>query len=242
MTDRPILFSAPMVRALLAGTKTQTRRDLTKTFARFPHLVGYEADGTLKQLDGKRVPHVEFVHSLLGLWHSEDNPQGRSGWYVPLKVAVGDRLWVRETWAALTSLTHNDPGPQAIIDGGFYRADGGTVDGEISKWKPSIFMPRHASRLTLTVTDVRVERLQDISRGDSIAEGLVKDRSAPTVAIDAGCDWGFEGDRRYGSPISAYAALWDHINGEGAWQKNPWIAAYTFTVERRNIDQIARAA
>ena len=92
--------------------------------------------------------------------------------------------------------------------------------------------------MTLTVTDIRVERLQDISRDDAIAEGLIRDETAAPLAVEMGCDWGFEGDTRFGSPVSAYAALWDHINGAGAWVANPWVVAYTFTVQRQNIDRI----
>jgi hypothetical protein len=103
-------------------------------------------------------------------------------------------------------------------------------------------MPRWASRITLLVTDVRVERLQDISGADAIAEGLMENPAALRSAVEMGCHWGFEGDDRYGSPISAYATLWDHINGFGAWDANPWIAAYTFTVHNHNIDELEREA
>jgi hypothetical protein len=204
MADKPILFSAPMVRALLAGTKTQTRRTLKSPY------------GTLELTSAGWKP----VHT---------------------KVRVGDRLWVRETWAPLTYLTHNDPGTQAIADGGFYRADEGTVDGEISKWKPSIFMPRHASRLTLTVTDVRVERLQDISEEDAIAEGI-----ASKKICGVGDVWTHylnpHGPVGWNDPRQSYQSLWESINGPGSWDANPWIVAYTFRTERGNIDQIERAA
>jgi len=218
MADRPILFSAPMVRALIAGAKTQTRRILKPQPNGHIWRYGWEKDAGATFSAGD-----ELVSGRIPIW-------------------AGDRLWVRETWAPLTYLTHNDPGPQAIIDGGFYRADEGTVDGEVSKWKPSIFMPRHASRLTLTVTDVQVERLNEISRDDAVAEGLSRKTCASSLAKEMGCDWGFDGDDRHGSPVSAYAALWDHINGLGAWSANPWVVAYTFTVHLGNIDQIGRIA
>lgn len=215
MTDRPIIFSAPMVRALLAGTKTQTRRILKPQPTGHVWRYGWSKEG--------------------GATFSGDNElfTGR------IPIWAGDRLWVRETWAPLTALTHNDLGPQAIIDGGFYRADEGTVDGEISKWKPSIFMPRHASRLTLTVTDVKVERLQDISDcsqpNDCIAEGMFSRDFLTTCS-----DWmerGFSSIEK-----CRYRDLWDQINGEGAWQANPWVAAYTFSVQHGNIDRIAQVA
>lgn len=209
MADRPILFSAPMVRALLAGTKTQTRRALNPQ----PHLIG--TTGSYVGKDGKG-------HKL--------------------RIAVGDRLWVRETWAPLTYITHNDPGPQAIIDGGFYRADEGTVDGEVSKWKPSIFMPRHASRITLTVTDVKAKRLQDISEADAKAEGI-----DAYGGIDPDCS-GYlnyannSHDGYWLAPKASYASLWNHINGPGSWAANPWVVAYSFSVQHGNIDQIAKVA
>lgn len=101
------------------------------------------------------------------------------------------------------------------------------------------FMPRHASRLTLIVTDVRVERLQDISEADADAEcfgGNYPGDVLPEV---------FHGDReQYGhlSMAQCYGRLWNHINGAGAWEENPWIVAYTFTVHHGNIDQIAQVA
>ncbi len=101
-------------------------------------------------------------------------------------------------------------------------------------------MPRWASRLTLTVTDVRVERLQDISESDAIAEGAdiaeghrSQITGGPMIKIGAGT---------YMSPIAWYHRLWNEINGAGSWEANPWIVAYTFTVHHGNIDQIAQVA
>ncbi|MGO7089428.1 hypothetical protein AB9E14_23420 [Rhizobium leguminosarum] len=246
MTDRPILFSAPMIRALLDGRKTQTRRDLTKTFARYPQLEGYETNGTLKPVDGRKVPCVEFVHSPLGLWDPETNPGGRSGWYVPLKAAVGDRLWARETWRPVGSLhpwdleiIYDANGEHRTIkDGEFGDEDWNMPKAAERGNVPSLFMPRWASRLTLTVTDVRVERLQDISEQDCVAEGIewvtrtssgnfYRNFDAPDLPIMA-----------YG----AYRSLWNHINGTGAWESNPFVVAYTFTVQRGNIDAMSKEA
>ncbi|MDX0549349.1 hypothetical protein GOE04_24735 [Sinorhizobium medicae] len=271
MTDRPILFSGPMVRALLDGRKTQTRRDLTKTFARYPQLEGYETNGTLKPIDGRSVPCVEFVHSNLGLWHPEENPSGRSGWYVPLKAAVGDRLWVKESWWIATMYSYGttpggceisppplahrkrDPvhydadgnppnvgnrtyGPEGLRGGSFAAPDPYAV------WlkKPSIHMPRWASRLTLIVTEVRVERLQDISDEDAIAEGIFQlERKA---WIGGGPLYGLHERVGHDTAVGAYNRLWRDINGDGSWAANPWVAAYTFTVTKQNIDQIEKVA
>jgi len=238
-----------MVRALLAGTKTQTRRDMTKTFARYPHLVGYETDGTLRTVNGGPLPYVEFVHTLLGLWHPEDNPRGRSGWYVPLKAAVGDRLWVRETWQGL-SFGDYLPTKSSQCEVRYFATDPCadlSVEARGYPWRPSIFMPRHASRLTLLVTDVRVERLQDITEYDALAEGVVCSRES--FDYDCGTvekDWfTVPGVKDPGTGISAsdmYAQLWNIINGDGAWQANPWIVAYTFSVIKQNIDKIGSDA
>jgi hypothetical protein len=159
-----------MVRALLDGRKTQTRRDLTGLFNRYSSfLTGYRTSGTLKQIDGKNVPHVEFIHAEKGLFDSSTRPDGRSGWYVPLQYARGDRLWVRENLKA----DSNDQGAYWVT----YAADGALPSVGHVRWgwkrnvHPSIFMPRWASRLTLELTDVRVERLQDISEADAMAEG-----------------------------------------------------------------------
>ncbi len=184
MTDRPILFSAPMVRALLDGRKTQTRRILKPQ-----PLMGYAPDVTASK---------------------------------GIRFAKGDRLWVRETWSA----EHLWAGtkPRDIPCGPFwFWPDGDPSDGDWTKPKPGIHMPRWASRLTLTVTDVRVERLQEISEGDAIAEGS---REPSLVPIIGAC-W---------SERDAYAKLWEYINGPGSWGANPWVVALTFTVEQRNID------
>jgi hypothetical protein len=247
MADRPILFSAPMVRALLDGRKTQTRRIL------------------------KPQPTINSAGLLV--WdHGADFIQGTPDDIAAgQRIKFGDRLWVREAWWIATRYSYGTtpggcdlpPPPLAArkSDPMHYAADGdpencanrhygpeGLRPGSgafaapdpYAVWlkKPSIHMPRWASRLTLTVTEVRVERLQDISRGDAIAEGLVTVPHAPGLAAEMECNWGFDGDARHGSPVSAYAALWDHINGPGEWQQNPWVAAYTFTVERKNIDDV----
>nr|WP_018009330.1 hypothetical protein [Sinorhizobium medicae] len=95
-------------------------------------------------------------------------------------------------------------------------------------------MPPWASRLTLIVTDVSVERLQDISEADAIAEGIERSKDFPDRFMTPAGD--------YAVPIVAYQRLWESINGPGSWEANPWVAAYTFTVIKQNIDQIEKAA
>lgn len=195
MGDRPILFSAPMVRALLAGTKTQTRRVL------------------------KPQPGPSGVYSDI-----------RSAKRA-LRIVKGDRLWVRETWA-VGSIYDGIP-PRDINPGGKPGWCGiryAATDERFGiKDRVSIHMPRWASRLTLTVTDVLVQRLQDIKGRDIIAEGVRCEGCFDTgksACQDGGC---------FGQRIE-WQSLWDSINGAGAWAANPWVVAYSFTVEHRNID------
>lgn len=214
MKDRPIIFSAPMIRALLAGRKTQTRRVL------------------------KPQPPANRILRAHGhwLWTSCDGDSGDAR----VLYAPGDRLWVREAWAPLTVLTHNDPGAQALWDRGFYRADGSTVDGEISRWRSPVHMPRWASRLTLIVTDVRVQRLQDISEADAVAEGIERlksgrgfyDPTASKAAVRFG-EW-------TSTARQGFSRLWNSLHGLGAWDRNDWVAALTFTVHQCNIDQVGQ--
>ncbi len=212
MSDKPILFSAPMVRALLAGTKTQTRR-LFKN---------------IKDVGEGKYHIWTKGGGVFGLSELDVPKFGPD--YLPIK--VGDHLWVRERIERANG--------EAVG----YPADGSWLPNDPWQWKrdtlPSIHMPRWASRLTLAVTDVRVERLQDISEADAKAEGL--ETHLDGDADDNGRARLYEyfrgsDDLEWDSdPVEAYLALWDAINGDGAWEANPWVAAYTFTVELGNID------
>lgn len=172
--ERPILFSAPMVRAILDGAKTQTRRVCK-----------------LNVRAGMPEPELQ---SLLACC-----PYGQPG----------DRLWVRETWAVSHAIDHLKP--REVPRGAsmvYYAATENT--GGLLK-RPSIFMPRWASRITLEITGMRVERLQDISRGDAMAEGC------PFPNMANGAD-----------PRQWYADLWQQINGRGSWGTNPWVWVVAF--------------
>ena len=200
MTDRPILFSAPMVCALLAGRKTQTRR-----IASFIVPAGEQC-------------HVRNAH---GGWFG---PASRVPEVAPdyAPYAVGDRLWVKETWRSHKSWDGEKPSGIIPASRIWYEADGRDNCDQHGKVRVSIFMPRWASRITLTVTDVRVEWLQDCSEADALAEGIDRIQFS-----DAG-EWGW--------PQRKYAALWDSINGAGAWEANPWVVAVSFDVRKGNID------
>lgn len=202
MTERPILFSAPMVRALLAGTKTQTRRALKRQpdGHHWQLLPGYQLQiSGLAAIDGRRA--VKFYHSI------PNNPlhEDATGWATCPYGQPSDRLWVRETFSD-DWCQYGHPVQ--------YRADG-ELDSDMFdagvKWRPSIHMPRLASRITLEVTGVRVEQLQDISRGEAMAEGC------PFPNMSHGDD-----------PRRWYADLWEQINGDGSWEANPWVWVVEF--------------
>lgn len=243
MTDRPILFSAPMVRALLDGRKTQTRR-IIKPRGKHPSLFN----------DGWTDSYV--LDPGNEEWRQKD---------IPIK--LGDRLWVREEWSGDFAWHSIKPSERHPSERLWFWADGNPDDGDWERPRPSIHMPRWASRLTLTVTEVRAERLQDISEADAIAEGVLRQDPTPEdwewyrgYADEHGLDpndpngvshvWLAPGTRQGFGPRKdapqwgptaafAYRLLWDSINGSGAWDANPWVAAYTFTIERKNIGEVS---
>ncbi|WP_434033667.1 hypothetical protein [Cupriavidus sp. a3] len=212
--ERPILFSGSMVRAILDGRKTQTRR-----IVKLPHNnpLGVWEPTTMGGENGGRTAAGETVPLQGAIWHTRTgeclcSPYGQHG----------DRLWVRETWAQPVPL---DPGPTvyradypACVPPGYERIP--TAD-EIT-WKPSIHMPRALCRLRLEVTGVRVERLNDCSEADAIAEGIEKTTNGFwSLYGQAGVDGTY-------SPRASYRALWDSINGAGAWEANPWVWVVEF--------------
>lgn len=178
MKARPILFSTPMVEALLEGRKTQTRRI------------------------------VNF-----GL-----HPDGNTNNYPPLNACpygnVGDLLWVRETfWENISDKSF-----------AWYETDVFPIDAKRDdvKRKPSIFMPKWASRLTLEITGIRIERLQDITNADSIEEGTPDYRSYFNGFTMKDC----------------YRKLWQSINGEDSWLNNPWVWVIEFKVHKCNFQEL----
>lgn len=220
MRDRPIIFSAPMVRALLDGRKTQTRRVL------------------------KPQPRQTDT----GEWYLA-TPAGFQYLSCPhlvLPYEVGDRLWVREAHAMLprtayrgsigtgtiAQIEHPTDGySAAVFREGFDRSGP-------PKWRPSIHMPRWASRLTLLVTDVRVQRLRQISEADAMAEGMELDNelSAWRCYLPKPSRQDF-----WLCPRESFRTLWDSLHGQGAWNENPWVCATTFTVHSANIDTLEPA-
>lgn len=212
--ERPIIFSAPMVRALLDGRKTQTRRVAKFTDA-----------GYLKEPCGHRR------------WHRGDPDAVQA---CPFG-GIGDRLWVRETWKFTGWSGDGEPwihyradDKQVFIDGRnipetwgellmdvwsvLSAEDNFQIDQKAAdrKWRPSIHMPRWASRITLEVTGVRVERLQEISDADAMAEGV------PFTELPQGQD------RPDPLHRAQFADLWELINGPGSWEANPFVWVIEF--------------
>jgi len=240
MTDLPILFSAPMVRALLAGTKTQTRRVIKPR--------PYNNHGDFVEIS--IAPSASYIEGHDGrMYFQFDHPRGGPLTALVSRINIGYRLWVKETWRPFSidlapwdiDVAYAADGGRRIIKDGEFGDNDWTMPKAAEHGNVSpLFMPRWASRITLTVTDVRVERLQAISEADAIAEGCFKGKASGRVfANEAAMHLG--GDE-WANARDWYADLWDSINGLGAWEANPWVAAYTFTVHRGNIDQIGGAA
>lgn len=194
MKERPILFSAPMIRAILDGRKTQTRR-VAKDFeeAELSHC------NTVKyaKLKGKKITWYEAVESC---------PYGQPG----------DRLWVRETYNFYNAysnlkghITYKEDDPEAPV-----------------RWRSSIHMPRWASRILLEITDVRVERLQEISDKDAIAEGIEPIRIGSFKTFK---DYGLKAGEL--APRMSFNSLWNTLNkpeNPEGWNTNPWVWVISF--------------
>lgn len=207
----PIIFQPEMVRALLAGRKTQTRR------LRYPALKIENGDKPLRE--------------------------------APLaRVKAGDVLYVRENFALrgtlaavkiaeAVNMVRALPGMEDSV---VYFADADGYDEATQGWLPSIHLPRFFSRLTLAVTEVRFQRLQEISNADCIAEGAEVERVPggpdwePMTRVK-GRSWNHQTVRLW------YHRLFDEINGPGAWDANPEVVALTFTVHKQNVDEFLRA-
>lgn len=193
--EKPILFSGDMVKAILEGRKTMTRRIVK------PLNISYDISGA--------KPEVRIKYQFLRLPNGHEfgevkNPYGQ----------IGDRLWVRETFQFI-------PGS----DGGYvYKASQNGKDWEENSedwtWRPSIFMPREASRIILEIADVRVERLQNITEEDAKAEGI--EFQAPYYL---GAPHPIKGTKKvFPDAVQAFQSLWDKINGKRAsWESNPFV-------------------
>jgi hypothetical protein len=186
------LFSGPMVRAILDGSKTQTRR-VAKD------LIGFTSSG--QPLTVRGGDPCEYAR-----------PYG----------APGDRLWAREKFLEADSPRRSDGYGCPV-----YAADYSDSDIPNTRWRPSIHMPRWASRILLEIVSVRVERLQDISEADALAEGIdTGELCARQYLYDTGLA-GSGADGR-ATPISMFKELWQSINGADSWDANPWVWVIEF--------------
>lgn len=222
MKSTPILFNTDMVHALLQGTKTQTRRIVD--FAKIHKNLGFEIAGT----------EINYELEKCTL----TSPYGKAG----------DELWVRETWS------HDCyPYPVSSNPHYFYREDfigdplgidlEHSKDGIRRKWLPSIFMPRAACRITLKITNIRAEKLKDISQADAIAEGIEPNwigdlKKGPNGFGGQGWTpengWfhylnSVDGEEAY-TPVESYQSLWESMNGRGSWHLNLWVWVIEFEV------------
>jgi hypothetical protein len=242
-TARPILFSAPMVRALLAGTKTQTRRIVKP-----------------QPPEGQHIGECPYSRTWWAYWNGTPAaPRGCTCAVAPAPYGWnGDLLWAREAWrvherfsdvariryqaSERQSWTEQHEDFPVALSQGLKDKPG---------YRPSIHMPRWASRITLAVTDVRVQRLQDISEEDAQAEGVTRiGREYPSFA-DPDSDWHRapnlwtveDGLGSTNAPTAggAYRMLWELINGPGSWDANPWVWAVSFDVHLKNVDAVIAA-
>lgn len=204
MKERPILFTGAMVLAIRAWTNLQARRIVKpQPHPDFPisciNCDFYEPTVTVRGIEQPGAPVFGFADET-------------AGWKFPYG-QPGDRLWVRETFCDTSKESKRKPWT--------YRADESREDADAYplKWKPSIFMPRSASRITLEIVKVRVERLQDISEEDAKAEGC-------TIETPSSLTWsaGFMN----ASARRNFCDLWERINGPGSWAKNPWVWVIEF--------------
>lgn len=206
MKERPMLFSAPMVRALLDGAKTQTRR-----------LVA-----------GASIPmgaHSPERRSSSWTWMMGAGPSAYAVGDRACPYGVpGDRLWVRETWAPVLDYVdarHSDKLAAGVV----YRATYDGSHGAGFRWRPSIHMPRWASRILLEITNVRAERLQDISEEDARAEGVAE---CGGFMCTRGCWENYASDGpSWGTARESFASLWDSTSSV-PWASNPWVWVIEF--------------
>lgn len=213
---KPILFSTPMVQAILRGEKTQTRRILKEE---------------MPVINQFNWPDINFKNIYENIWKVYSGTQGFNPSF-KCHYKIGDILWVRETWQHTKCLNINFEDENY---GFVYKADGQPwEDYEEWTWKPSIFMPKEACRIFLKLTNIRIERLNDINESDAIAEGIERwteerMKSKPTHYKVYFQNCKPEDLCSYTSdPVDSYETLWQKINGEKSWEENPFVWVYEF--------------
>lgn len=214
MIEKPILFKPALVREILAGKKTQTRR-------------------VVKQYIGVNVKSL--YHNDNGNWYNNDGPGFRANIKCPYERDT--LLWVRETWGTYNNAEYFSYRADYPANATGYNMDGHECD--FPKWRPSIHMPKEAARLFLRVTDVRIERLQDISEEDAKAEGVTPALWYQPFGTKSEDDQHYIGDivHQHINYRTGFAGLWDSLCGkkEYCWESNPWVWVISF--ERTEVGQ-----
>ncbi|MFN7883003.1 MAG: hypothetical protein ACK5PF_08330 [bacterium] len=270
MTDYPMIFSAPMVRALQAGIKTQTRRIITPGNSLFNG--GKWSDLHKRQewdwkgawVDGGPSPMGNPGPYLKLPWKAGDDDFEDTVHRIYPVIQPGDRIWVKEAWR--TEPKNDDLLPSGLDPATaavwFDASSDWQYDYEKPRYRHARFMPRWASRTTLTVTDVRPQRVQDISEADSVAEGATaREKCSGLLGRETGwsMDWSRvgqlsayafrppggpaktplkESDISLCDPKMAFASYFNSLHGPDAWARNDWVWAYSFSVHHGNIDSI----
>lgn len=213
MADKPMLFSGPMVRALLEGRKTQTRRIVKlpkRKGIEFKFQGAFKDGGVGSPFQSGEYLHVPFRITADGQNAWRENTSER----VFSLIEIGARIWVREAFRVPDGYDQLSPKELSPICPVEYIADNKTHEDFNGRYRHGRFMPKWASRITLEVTAVRVERLQDISQEGALAEG-VEQLFDPKVNDS----W---------LAVDYYQSLWESIHGEGSWNDNPWVWVYEF--------------
>lgn len=236
MTDRPIIFSAPMVRALINGNKTETRRLLYRAVLRRE----------------ERKPNDD-LHRLLAKYRPDrlgsDSEWLPTNWHATYPGE--DRLWVRESWRVTNTrdtIKPRDLEPRKMtvmfaaggsiandVHGKWVADDWPATVSDVPPWagknRPGIFLPRWASRLTLVIKATRIERLQAIDSHGALAEGIT----------GSGRDWKAGDLAQATDPVACFQGLWWALHGIESWHQNPWVVVLSFVVRRSNIDDEEKA-
>ena len=226
MKVTPLPFQPHMAAANWDGLKTHSRRDVKKLlrFGKITEFGPSDTPGYDWHFRDKRMLWNDLRHAELLKYC----PYGR----------VGDLLWAREAWSPIPNTgSHDSDSSWAYRGGGYIKPPAAWAHEEllarVEKWRPAMFMPRWASRMTLELTEVRVERVQEISEEDAAAEGM------PDPYLGDG-DPPYEESVIMVSRFLQYRNLWNEINGPDSWAKNPWVWVLVYEVHRMNVDALLR--
>lgn len=236
MKERPILFSGEMVRAILEGRKTQTRRVIKPQPIDLPN-------GVYCNPYNNNYEHFTFwTHDDKMILTAGGNIKNTAHWKCPYGHPE-DRLWVRETWWATNKKIY----PSGVLPDIYFKADFTNIKNnktekcklcnhKISnknhavKWFSPLFMPRWASRINLEITNIRVERVQDITAEDCTKEGIIGVQRGGGYQYDTQKEWNYKNPISARTPVLAYKQLWDSINSKRGygWAVNPWVWVIEF--------------